>query len=722
MFCKDFYPNSFTENLWVHGFTFSGYCVILIYTIYILLRSHGRDGRFAAGQSRFMNKDKRQAALWRFATKQDLLLGIIFAFLAILLPAIAMVILAKCKVMEQNVWFPLLTGSVFYGLFLLIWWFVHRRRNRAVLDYTLTKLLSSTVGKIMNAMVVPVIACDDKGVLFWHNDAVTALIHEQEGKADVVKQGDKIPFREGKDYLELAGHIFKCQAIPASSEDKNYTFYVLQDYTELLKLEKEYHDERAAVAYIVIDSVDELMQYVNDRFRDAIGEVDDKIKRWVSSMNGIIKSYDNDKYIVVFDTARLDDCIKNRFAILDKIRTTRVGDGISITVSMGVSNLPGTLAERERSAQSALDLALQRGGDQVVLKREDGIEFFGGKTKAVYKRSNVKARVVSSQLVSLISRAGSVLIMGHKNADFDSFASCVGMARLAFVNGVTFHIICDKNDKNLAPCFEMASRIPHLKDAFISAKEGLEKLKNNTLLIITDVNNFDFVEAPEVAQKAKCIAVIDHHIKKEELPETVKITYIEPTASSASELVSELLEYGINMLQMTPEEAELLLSGILLDTKQFSRNTGTRTFAVAQYLRGQGASTVASSDMFRMDIDDITKESRMLSSVEIFDDNIAIAACDTDTDAGFRVVAAKVADKMLSIKNVEATFALVLIRNTVYISGRSNGNINVQLILEDFHGGGHYDIAGAQVEGETVEAVKERLKQSILEYKKKNNK
>ena len=242
------------------------------------------------------------------------------------------------------------------------------------------------------------------------------------------------------------------------------------------------------------------------------------------------------------------------------------------------------------------------------------------------------------------------------------------------------------------------------------------------MLIITDVNNFDFVEAPEVAQKAKCIAVIDHHIKKEELPETVKITYIEPTASSASELVSELLEYGINMLQMTPEEAELLLSGILLDTKQFSRNTGTRTFAVAQYLRGQGASTVASSDMFRMDIDDITKESRMLSSVEIFDDNIAIAACDTDTDAGFRVVAAKVADKMLSIKNVEATFALVLIRNTVYISGRSNGNINVQLILEDFHGGGHYDIAGAQVEGETVEAVKERLKQSILEYKKKNNK
>lgn len=670
-----------------------------------------------------MKQDKRQAALYRFATKRDLLLGIIFAFLALLLPAIAMILLAKFNVMEQNVWFPLLTGAAFYGLFLLIWWIIHRNSNRAVLDYSLTKLLSTSVGQIMNTMAVPVIACDDKGVLFWHNDAMAALIREQEGtKNDALKQGSKIPFGDSKDFLELGGHIFKCQAIPTTSEDKSYVFYILQDYTDYLKLTRDYHDERAAVAYIVIDSIDELMQYVNDRFRDAIGEVDDKIKRWVSSMNGIIKSYDNDKYIVVFDTARLDDCVKNRFAILDKIRTTRVGDGISITISMGVSNLPGTLAERERSAQSALDLALQRGGDQVVLKREDGIEFFGGKTKAVYKRSNVKARVVSSQLVSLISRAGSVLIMGHKNADFDSFASCVGMARLAMMNGVPFYIIVDKNDRNLAPCFAMASRIPHLKDAFISAKEGMEKLKNNTLLIITDVNNFDFVEAPEVARKAKDIAVIDHHIKKEELPDSVKISYIETTASSASELVSELLEYGINMLQMTPEEAELLLSGILLDTKQFSRNTGTRTFAVAQYLRGQGASTVASSDMFRMDLDDITKESKMLSGVEVFDGNIALTVCDTDTDSGFRVLAAKVADKMLTIRDVEASFALVLIRDTVYISGRSNGNINVQLILEDFHGGGHYDIAGAQVESTNIQEVKERLKQSILDYKKKNNK
>ncbi len=668
-----------------------------------------------------MKKDVRSAALNRIATKRDLLACIIMAFVTLAISVIAMECL-KHFANFTHTWLVALIGAALYGICLGVWYLIYRHNNKAVLDYSLTDLLESPVGKIMRSMTIPVIACDEKGVLFWHNDAVEAFIQKGKGdkNGDTVVHGGKIPFRENSEYLELSGRVFKYQAIRTSSEGNHYIFFVLEDCTDLLRITQEYHDDRTAIAFIVIDSTDELMQYVNERFRDALSEVDDKIKRWVNSMNGIIKSYDNDKYVVIFDTARLEECIDNRFAILDTIRTTRVGDGISITVSMGVTNMTGTLAERERSAQSALDLALQRGGDQVVYKREDGIDFFGGKTKAVYKRSNVKARVVSSQIVSLISRAGSVLIMGHKNADFDAFASCVGMARLAVMNGVNFGIVVDKNDKNLIPCFAMASRIPHLKDAFISAKEGLERLKNDTLLIITDVNNFDFTESPELARKAKSIVVVDHHIKKEELPESVKVTYIEPTASSASELVSELLEYGINMLQMVPEEAELLLSGIQLDTKQFSRNTGTRTFAVAQYLRGQGASTVATTDMFRTDVDDLTKESRLLSAVVIYDTDIAITCCDTDTDSSYRVLASKVADKMLTIRDVEASFALVRIRNTVYISGRSNGNINVQLILEELHGGGHYDVAGAQVESGDIREVLDRLKASIDQYKKNN--
>ncbi len=661
-------------------------------------------------------------ALHRVATKSDVLVCIICAFVALLLPTLAIGILNHFIDPDVSYWWVLLAGVVLYGLCVAVWYMVYRRRNWAVLDYSLSSLLRSPIGQIMQNMEIPVIACDDKGVLFWYNDAASALeANRTEGdKGDSVRQGGRITMVGDQEYMELAGRMFLPQPLPVTSEEHDYTFFILRDCTEILQLRKQYHDEHAAVAYIVVDSTDELMQYVNERFRDALGEVEDKIKDWVQSLNGIIKSYDNDKYVVLFDTARLEECIEKRFDILDNIRTTRVGDGISITVSMGVSNIHGTLAERERSAQSALDLALQRGGDQVVFKREDGIDFFGGKTKAVYKRSNVKARLVSSQLVSLLNRAGNVLIMGHQNADFDAFAACVGVARLAFVNSVDFHIVCDRSDKNLAGCFAMASKIPHLKDCFISGKEAMDKLKHDTLLIMVDVNNFGICESPDLAKRAKQIAVIDHHIKKDEMPESVVLDYIEPTASSASELVSEILEYGIHSLQMAPEEAELLLAGIILDTKKFSKNTGTRTFAVAQYLRGQGASTTVSNDMFRADVDDLTKESRLLSNVIIYDGDIAIASCDSETDSSFRVLASKVADKMLSIKDVEASFAVVRIRNHVHISGRSNGNINVQLIMEELNGGGHFDAAGAQIESTDIREVLDRLKASIDKYKKNN--
>lgn len=668
-----------------------------------------------------MKKDRRLAALKRVATKQDVLVCLIsgFLFLVLLGAGASAVSFAR----TERTWIPLLisiAAIIAFSATILIWWLVHRNRNKDVLDYTLTRLLGSPVGQIVQRMEIPVIACDEKWMLYWHNDAMADLLRENEGKGSKVAQGSRIPFVPGSEYLNLGDRVFRYQAIPTTSEDKRYVFFVLTDCTDLLRVSREYHDERTSVGYIVIDSVEELTQYSNDRIRDALTEVDDKIKKWVSSMNGILLSYDSDRYLVLFDTLRLEECVKNRFDILDHIRLTRVGDGVSVTVSVGISNMSGSLADREHGAQAALDLALQRGGDQVVYKNDAGVEFFGGKTKAVFKRINVKARTLSSQIVSQICRSDDVLIMGHSNGDFDSFASCVGMAQMAYVNGADYRIVVDRSDKNLAPCFALANAVPHLRDRFISGKDALERLHPGTLLIVVDVNNFNFTECPELAKRAQSIVVIDHHIKKEELPDTVKISYIEPTASSASELITELLEYGINMVHLAPEEADLLLSGILLDTKQFSRNTGTRTFAVAQFLRGQGASTASANEMFRTDADELVKESRLLSQVDVYDDDIAIATCDTDTDGSFRVLASKVADKMLTIKNVEASFALVKIKNTVCISGRSNGHINVQLILEELHGGGHFDAAGAQVENAEIDDVVNLLKQSIDRYKKNN--
>lgn len=666
-----------------------------------------------------MKKDKRQAALNRIATKKDILTCIVLGFVFLFLLGFgAVMVCIKEQVSPLGAILVTVAAMVLYGFGLWIWAFVRRQQNKAVLDYSITTLLDSTVGRVVEKMDIPVIACNEKGLMCWYNQAFEKL--SRTGAKDRLEQGSILPETASDGYLKMMGRTFRGQSISVVSENHRYQFIILDDCTDFLQLQRDHHDEHTAVAYISVDSVDEMTQYIGGSVREALSEVDDTIKTWVAEHNGVIKSYDNDKYVVLLDTKNLEACVKDRFEILDKIRATRVGDGISITISLGISNVKGTLADREKHAQSALDLALQRGGDQVVYKKDDGIEFFGGRTKAVYKRSNVKARVISSQITSLICRASEVIIMGHKTPDYDSFASCVGLAKLAYANNKPFRIVLDKNDKNMAPCFALANKVPHLKEAFISAKEGLSMMKNDTLLILSDVNNLAISESPELAKKARNIVVVDHHIKKEELPDTVKLSYIEPTASSAAELVSELLEFGPALIQFVPEEAEILLSGILLDTKQFTRNTGTRTFAAAQYLRGQGANTGNVSEMFRSDVDELAKESQLLSSLTLFDSDIAIASANEDFGAAGRILASKVADKMLALKNVEASFTLIRHKAVINISGRSNGNINVQLILEEIGGGGHFDVAGAQIESNDMNYVIGLLKQSILKYKQNN--
>ncbi len=692
---------------------------IFIYLLTATINDFGKGGSLSA----HMRKDRRQAALNRVATKQDLVMSTIIGFAFVLIFGVCSLVLFLY--LKQPLWYPIALTAlvcVVYAIGLGIWSYTRARKDRAVLDYSITTLLDSPVGRVIQKMTVPVIACDNKWVLFWYNDAVESIFQSME-QQDGEKRGQGASFpviNAGDEYLQLADRKYRYQQIDVASENKKYRFFVLEDCTELLAVSEAYHNDYTAVAYIAIDSVEEMTQYANESVRDALGKVDDIIKRWIDEMDAVIKSYDNDKYIVLMDTRHLEQAVRDKFEILDEIRSIRVGDGISITISMGVSNITGSLEEREKNAQGALDLALQRGGDQVVYKRDDGISFFGGRTKAIYKRSNVKARVISGQIVSMICRASNVLIMGHRTGDFDSFASCVGIAKLASVNQTPFHIVVDKTDKNLIPCFANAAKISALKDRFVSAKEALGKIKDDTLLIVCDVNNLSFTESPEVAKKVRTIVVVDHHIKKEELPDSVKVSYIEPTASSASELVTELLQYGTAMIQLQPEEASLLLSGILLDTKQFTKNTGTRTFSVAQFLRGQGANTQDANEMFRSEVDEMAKESKLLSGVQIYDGDIAIASCDGENDVGYRVLASKVADKMLTIKGVEASFALVKIKNSVFISGRSNGHINVQLILEELKGGGHFDAAGAQVEGKTIEEVQRMLLASVERFKQNN--
>ena len=568
----------------------------------------------------------------------------------------------------------------------------------------------------------PACVVDKSGALKWCNTAFT----DAYGTKDI-PVGKHLPafsalppslFEgtcEGKPTVILGRHMYQAESRLIPGEDA-LAFLSFTDVSALSAAERRLHDEHTAVAYIVIDNIDEILQFVQERYSKCAADVEEKLKAWVAGMNGIFRPYENDKYVALFHVRHLEDVIAGRFAILDEIRSIRVGDGISITVSMGVANTGGTLLSRETAAKAALDLALQRGGDQVVYRTDNATEFYGGRTKAIYKRNNVRARVMAGQLASLIGRADNVLIMGHRFADFDALASAVGMARLARYYGAEVHVVVNREDAGIRRCFDTLAAISEYADIFIDGAEAMDSIRPDTLLIVTDVNNFQNTEYPPLIRNVRQIAVIDHHRKTADFTVKPVLSYIETSASSASELVAEILEQSLPRRALMKEEAELLLSGILLDTQRFTRNTGTRTFAVARYLRSEGADPASANELFKSDVEDVVKEAKFHSNVHIYKGNLAITVCEDKGDPSYCIAAAKAADKLLSVRDVEASFALVRVENKVHISARSAGRINVQLILEKLNGGGHFDVAGAKVESDSTYDVIERLKNAIDEY------
>lgn len=604
----------------------------------------------------------------------------------------------------------------------------HKQFIKMLPSADVEKLLSETGSSVLRNTMLPVLAIDSYGTMLWYNDAmhnITDLNGNFIGMniASIINEPITKENFEGKPVV-LFDRQYSVESFEITSHDPGLYLIIFNDVTDFLDTKKRYQDERVAVAYIAIDNIEDILQYVHDKFKDAVADVDEKIKAWAKSMNGIVKSYDNDKYLVLFDSAKLDECIGNRFEILDEIRNSRVGDGVSITVSMGISKAVGSLADREKAAREAIDLALQRGGDQAVYKTEDSIEYYGGRTKSLYKRSNVRSRTFTNQLSALISRSDNVIVMGHRYGDFDSIGASVGAARIAMLLGIKVNIAVDMRDANLQPCIEMMQSTERYSHVFVDSADAIDLMTPDTLVILVDHNNYERSQFTDIAMRAHKVVIIDHHRKVDVMPETVEISYIEPSASSTCELISEMLEVALISNSVSREEANILLSGIILDTKQFTRNTGTRTFGAAQYLQGAGANPSDVYDMFKTSPEDLAKESRFHTEITVYKGNIAISSCEGETDESFRIVASKAADKMLTLKDVDAAFAMVKIGEQIHISGRSNGKINVQAILEKLHGGGHFDVAGAQVKSESILAVLDTLKESIdayLETLKENN-
>ena len=583
--------------------------------------------------------------------------------------------------------------------------------------YEVLQETSSTVLKNTNQ---PIATFDETGKILWCNDAMLKVLKLEENPIGMTINtvfGETLSADKfGSTSLTIKNRLYSAESFILSNKGSTIYMLSLTDVTALSEMEKKYNENKVCIAYIAIDNIEDVLHYVHEKFRVAVSRVDEKLKVWADSLGATIKSYDNDKYIMFFDSVSLDKCLENRFSILDEIRETRVGDGVSITISMGVSRMDGTLRDRELAARDAIDLALQRGGDQVVYINNGITEYYGGRTKSIYKRSNVRSRTFTNQLTSLMVRSDNVIIMGHRYGDFDSFGSAIGVARIAMTCGVKVNIAVEMRDKNLEPCIKMMQNAAPYAQMFVDNADGLDLIDRDTLVVLVDHNDPGRSQFADISAKVNNIVVIDHHRKVDTFHESVSLYYVEPSASSTCELVTEMLETAISAQNLLKEEADMMLAGILLDTKQFTRNTGTRTFGAAQYLRGAGANPTDVYSLFKTATDDLMKESRFHTAINIYRSNIALASCEGETDDSYRIIASKAADKMLTLRGIDAAFALVKIGDQIHISGRSSGTINVQLILEKLHGGGHFDVAGAQVVNESVMNVLETLKLSIDEY------
>ncbi len=587
----------------------------------------------------------------------------------------------------------------------------------------LTETLGVLASTIVNMPCPCVICPEDSDTVIWYNKCAAELFGKK--KVAFSELFATLPDFNGELRLSAGERRYMPVIYTGEGSDKkSYRVFMMNDVTDNDKRLSALTGRECAVAYITIDNLEELLNYEQEDYRSASGETEAVLRRFAAENGGVLKEYQQDKFIFFFERGKLAEFKKNGFDILDKVRNVRVGDtNIPVTVSIGASDGGNTLTEREKEAASALETALQRGGDQAVIKTDSGVDIFGGKTKMPQKRTTVRARVIATELISLISSASNVLIMGHRYADFDAFGSSVGLARLCMYCGVPVNIVSDMDDTSLDRCRSWLRGRDEYSNVFIDSDSALDSVEPDTLLIITDVNNKTQYESAALAERCPRFVVIDHHRKTADFDRTPLISYIEPSASAASELVAEMLEQVLTGDELLPREADLLMTGILLDTNQFTKNTGTRTFSAALYLRAHGADVGEVQEFFKTELFDFQRELKFHSNVEIYRGITAIASTSEPCTIKDKVPAAKAADKLLGVKGVKASFAIVPIGDEVHISARSTGTINVQLLLERLRGGGHFDSAGTRLEGvdvaETVALLKDAIDSYLDETQKK---
>ena len=488
------------------------------------------------------------------------------------------------------------------------------------------------------------------------------------------------------------------------------------DETEKIKLQKEYKDSKSCIGMIVIDNYEETVQQLDSEDRpQVLAEIDKCIYEWADKSQGVLIKPERDRYVYFFEQRYLEAVKEDKFSVLDKIKEIDIKGRSQLTLSIAISNEGPTDKEKYKSASAAMDVVLGRGGDQAVVRENEIYKFFGGRAQEVERRTKVKARVVAHALENLMKESKKVMIMGHSNPDIDAIGSAMGIYRLAKTLDKNAYIVVDKNNASLQAFGKELEKDEEYEDVLISKEVAEENIEADTLLVIVDTHKKGYVEFPELLTKTKKIVIIDHHRRSADFIENATLTFQEVYASSAAELVTEILQYTESKIELKQIEAESLYAGIMMDTKNFTFKTGVRTFEAAAYLRRCGVDIIRVKKWFQRDLASFNLIAGIVKNAELVHEGIAISVYDEIND-NTSVTCAKAADELLTISDITASFVLGNTGDKICISGRSIGDINVQVILEKLGGGGHMTLAGAQVEGMTIDEARQELVNCIEEY------
>ncbi|HJJ11845.1 MAG TPA: DHH family phosphoesterase [Clostridiaceae bacterium] len=625
----------------------------------------------------------------------------------------------------------IIPGILLFVLIIIYSYWTNSKRNaelsRQIQNLTMT--MDGTAKKSLINSPFPLIIIETTGNIIWKSskfvyefaniDINNYLIDIlEEIKEDIKAEQDKKQKTIVKK-VQIGNKVYSVlgEYIRSKNEaSENITILYFIDITQSIKEKKKYEDSKTCIGILTVDNYEEIIQRIEVENRpQVIAEIEKVIYEWASSTGGIVIKNDRNTFIYVFEYKYLKEIKENKFGILDQIKEINVEAGIQLTLSIAISTDGETNYEKYKTALESMDIVLGRGGDQAVIKEDGKYVFFGGRTEEIEKRTKVKARTVAHALENLIKESENVLIMGHSNGDIDSMGSSLGVYRLAKTLEKEVNIVNNTYGMTLSKFIEELEKDDEYKNAIISKNEALNKATNKTLLIITDTHKQNYVEVPELLDKASEIVIIDHHRRSTDYIENATLTFQEVYASSASELVTEILQYTDVKIKLKPIEVEGLYGGIMVDTKNFTFKTGVRTFEAAAYLRKCGVDIIKVKKWFQSDLNSYNEIANIVRNAEMYENSIAIAIYDKE-DKDANLICAKAADELLTISDITASFVLGNVGDKICISGRSIGDVNVQLILEKLGGGGHITLAGAQVEGMTLEEVKQELINRINEY------